>query len=439
MKNYIKRKLAVKTSNELIKDEAFKARHRRNETDFTRDRVLSFGLVLVLVLRNSVKSLQLVVNEAMNWLNKDPVTASAYSQARYKLRHTAFIELNQKAVVDAMYANEDYQRYWGYRILAVDGSKIRLPDNDDISEEFGTISYSNGKDKTVQGKHPYALASVLYDVLNRVVLTAELAKADAYEVDLAIAHLTDTNEHDLIVMDRNYPSYRMLAELQDRDRACVIRCSAASFGVARQMLKGEGADNQIVTLKPCAKQAPLIRSLNLPQSLSVRFVRVQLSSGEYEVLITTLKDEALYPTEGFKALYYLRWGVETFYGMIKTRLELENFTGIGVEAVRQDFFSTLYLSGLESLLTEPAQSLLDQKETTYPQKVNRAVSFNAIKDQALALLFSSKLEPEPLLERLTILFQTNPCLERKHRNPPRINSSSRRLLNFQKRQRKRCF
>ena len=116
-------------------------------------------LVLVLVLRNSVKSLQLVVNEALSWLNTDPVTASAYSQARYKLKHTAFIELNQKAVVETMYSDEHYHRFWGYRLLAVDGSKMRLPDNDEIRREFGTITYSNGKDKTVLGKHPYASTS----------------------------------------------------------------------------------------------------------------------------------------------------------------------------------------------------------------------------------------------------------------------------------------
>lgn len=86
----------------------------------------------------------------MNWLSHAPVTASAYSQARYKLKHTAFIELNQKAVVDTLYIDDDDQRFWGYRLLAVDGSKIRLPDNDEIREEFGTINYTNGKDTEIQ-------------------------------------------------------------------------------------------------------------------------------------------------------------------------------------------------------------------------------------------------------------------------------------------------
>lgn len=374
----------------------------------------------------------------MNQLNQDPVTASAYSQARYKLKHTAFIELNQQAVVETLYADMDYQRFWGYRILAVDGSKVRLPDNEAVRDTFGTIAYSNGKESELQGEHPYAVASVLYDVLNRVALTAELARADAYEVDLAIAHLAHTQPLDLLTLDRNYPSYRLLAALHQAERDYVIRCSAASFSVARQMLKGQGEASQIVTLTPCAKQKPVMQRLGLPMTLTVRFVRVRLSTGEWEVLVTSLLNEVLYSTEGFRELYYLRWGIETFYGLLKTRLELENFTGIGAEAVRQDFFATVYLCGLESLLTADAQHQLDQKPTRHPLKVNRAVSFNAIKDQALFLLLLSDLSAETLTRRLTALFLTNPCSERK-RQPSRTKISDRAALDFHKRRKKHCF
>jgi len=64
----------------------------------------------------------------MTWLEQAPVTASAYSQARYKLKHTAFIELNQVAVVDTLYSDDQYQTFWGLRVLAIDGSKLVLPD-----------------------------------------------------------------------------------------------------------------------------------------------------------------------------------------------------------------------------------------------------------------------------------------------------------------------
>lgn len=417
----------------------FKARHRSNNKAFLRERRLPFSLVLVLIMRNSVKSLQNVVNEAMTWLERPTVTASAYSQARYKLKHTAFIELNQAAVVETLYADQDYQRFWGFRVLAVDGSKLVLPDYEAIRAEFGTIAWTNGKTSEIQGERPYALASVLYDVLNRVALDATLGHAKAYEIDLAIGHLPQTRQGDLLTMDRNYPSYRMLAELQQCGREFAIRCSAASFAEARQMLKGEGPDSQIVTLTPCAGQKPIVREKGLPLSLKVRLVRVLLATGEYEVLVTSLLDESQYPTTEFRELYHLRWGVETFYGLLKTRLELENFTGIGVEAIRQDFYATLYLCGLESMLTDTAQTILNSKLTRYPQTVNRAVSFNAIKHLALDLLLESGLETDPLLDQLTQLFMTNPCLERPHRNPPRKKSSARTLLNFHKRQKKHCF
>ncbi len=125
------------------------------------------------------------------------------------------------------------------------------------------------------------------------------------------------------------------------------------------------------------------------------------------VLVTSLQDESCYPTSEFKALYYFRWGIETFYGLIKTRLELENFTGIGAEAVKQDFFSTVYLSGLESILTKLAQVQLSQKETVYPQRVNRAVSFNAIKAQAFALLFLREFNFFSLFSTTPIMYLRN--------------------------------
>lgn len=385
-----------------------------------------------------MKSLQNIVNEATTWLEQPPVSGAAYSQARYKLKHTAFIDLNQTAIVNTMYSDDQYQKFWGFRVLAVDGSKIVLPDNKKVREEFGTLAWRNGKKPEIQGERPYALASVLYDVLNRIALDASLGKAKAYEVDLAIPHLAHTQAGDLLTMDRNYPSYRMLAEMVQHNRDFVVRCSAASFAPARQMLQGEGPDSQIVTLTPCAQQLPLIKQLNLPLSLTLRFVRIRLDTGEYEVLVTSLLDEFLYPTPEFASLYHLRWGIETFYGLLKTRLELENFTGTGVEAIKQDFYATVYLSGLESLLTDAAQAQLDAKETKHPQKVNRAVSFNAIKNQALDLLFSD-MPIDPLLEKLTALFLQNPCLERSDRNPPRKKSSTRVLLNFHKRHKKHCF
>jgi hypothetical protein len=170
----------------------------------------------------------------------------------------------------------------------------------------------------------------------------------------------------------------------------------------------------------------------------VRFVRVRLSTGEYEVLVTSLLDETEWPAADFLDLYHQRWGVETFYGRLKTRLGLENFSGLGAEAVRQDFFSTVYLSGLESLLSEEAQARLDAKPTRHPQR-STAPSPSTPSSTTPSTSSSATRMPRRVHERLTALFLTNPTSYREGRNPPRKNTSARGLLDYHRRRRKHCY
>jgi len=421
----------------LIHDADFKARHRQKATDFTRSRSLVFPLVMLFVLRKGVKSLQLMVNEWFDGLGLPGVTASAYSRARHRLKHTAFIELNQKAVVEVCYADGDHLRFRGFRVLGIDGSKVRLPETADITAAFGQIRYGN-QDPNVTGVHTWALASVLYDVLNRVALDASLGAARAYEVDLAIDHLARTRPGDLILTDRNYPSYRFLASAAHAGCEFASRCSTKSFSAARAMLRGEGADSQTAVIRPDPAQRLELAALGLPATLNVRFVRVTLPGGEYEVLVTSLLDESLYPTAMFLELYGLRWGVEGFYGRVKTRLGLENFTGQSAESVRQDFHSTVYLTGLETLLTADAQAQLAEKDTLHAYQVNHAVSFNAIKNRALDLL-DCETDLDRLADRLTALFLKNPTCVRPERETPRLGRSLSHRLDYQQRRKKACF
>lgn len=432
-----KKQQSVETSQELIQDEEFKDRHRTSEKVFTRTRKLYFSLLIVLVLRKSVKSLQLILNEFTLNFNLEPVTNSAFTFARANLKYTAFIELNQKAVVDVMYSDDNIKLYKGMRVMGIDGSKILLPDRAEITEEFGQISYSNNH-PDVKGSHNYALASVMYDVLNRVAVDSVLGNARAYEVDLAIGHLKHSLDNDLLLYDRNYASYFHLATLCKLGKKFVIRCSAASFNQARDMLKGEGSDSQIVTLKPHHSKLKEIKSNKLPKQITVRFVRVQLETGEYEVLVTSLLDEIQFPCEDFLYIYHMRWGTEGFYAILKTRLNLENFSGKTAQSIYQDFYSTVYLTGLEAILTADIDEQLAEKSTKNTQKVNRAVSFNAIKNQAVELLCSNE-DSNEVIKRLEKLFLTNPVSIREQRKVPRQKHSSRHRANYLKRKQKITF
>lgn len=434
----LKKIISIKIARELLQSHEFKERYKNTPTAFTRTRKLHFPVLMILMLQKGLKSLQLRLNELVLSLEKnDSISNSAFTQARANLDYRAFIELNQKSVVNVMYSDNNVKTYRGMRVLGIDGSKIILPSTPNITDEFGEVPYGS-KETFTQGNYSYALASTMYDVLNRVVIDSSLNKYSNYEVDLAIKHLPLTNDNDLLIYDRGYPSFRHLAHLTKANKKFLMRCSSASFKDARDMLKGKGSSDRTITLKVHHSKTKEIENFNLPQEIKVRFVRVVLETGEYEVLVTNLLDKVEFPTEEFAYIYYLRWGVEEFYGIIKTRLTLENFSGKTAHSIYQDFYATIYLSGLETLLTSDINTELQKKKTRNKQQVNHAVSFNVIKNKAIKLLLDDT-PPDDILKQLEILFKTNPVQIRPNRKVARLKTSDYKLYNYHKRTKKICF
>ena len=89
-------------------------------------------------------------------------------------------------------------------------------------------------------------------------------------------------------------------------------------------------------------------------------------------------------------------------------------------------------------MTEDTEESLKKQYGGYPKKVNKAVSFNAIKYRAFELFYSKEPE-EKVLKELEQLFQQSPTLVRKDKKPLRKQTATRQLLGFWKRQRKMVF
>jgi len=326
-----------------MNDSEFKNAHKTGVMSFSRNRKLTFKRMLLFMMMKSVKSLQNSLNEFFDKLTSDfeTVSASAFSKARSKLSHKAFIELNKKGIIDPFYSDTDYKTYKGFRVLGMDGSKTYLPNTPELAGEFGKIELINQNGHC--GEYVSGLISVIYDVLNHFAIDSKLVRNDIYEGDLALEHLEHTLENDLIIGDRNYPSYILMAQIGQIGRNFLFRCSKGSFKAVQEMFSSE-LESKTVSLNTPQDQKKKCSALNLPDSITVRIVKVILDNGEIEVLVTSLLDEKKYPVEDFKELYWKRWGIETFYDTIKNRLNLENFTGKSVEAVKQDFYSTIFIS-----------------------------------------------------------------------------------------------
>ena len=123
---------------------SFCGRHRRRDGDFTRQCMLTFPVLMLLLLQKSLKSLQAHVHEFLGQLADGSgwpkLSGGALTHARAKLRASAFVELNTAAVLATVYGREHaalVQRWRGHRLLGVDSSLWRLPSHPAVGEKFG--------------------------------------------------------------------------------------------------------------------------------------------------------------------------------------------------------------------------------------------------------------------------------------------------------------
>ena len=425
----------------------FVARHRRGASDFTRNRTLTFPVVFLLILQKTTKSVQRHLHEFLaQWLAEPgapAVTPGAWTQARAKFQHTAFIELNQDVLLPLAYAPAQAaaRRTWrGHRVLGVDGSSLRLPPTEELFCTFGekTVTNQGGATGT---RYPAARWSVLYDLLNELGLDARLEPGAVGEVDLALQQTARLQPDDLLLWDRGFTGFVLMAAVGARAAHFLGRCSRASFRPAQDLFQRNRAGHSVVTkLYAPEDQRAALQRRGLPTTLVVRFVSVRLPTGELEVLVTSLLDETVYPTNDFLELYHQRWGHETYYGRLKGRLDLEHWSGETSEAVRQDFFAAVFLANLESLLSQPAQDHVEAISATrqHPAQVNRADSYHALKERVVDLLTGNE-SAEEVIRQLQGWFAANPVSVRLERKVPRRLPSLARSYQFQRHVRKAVY
>jgi Transposase DDE domain len=325
------------------------------------------------------------------------VTKSALSQARKQLSHTAFIDLNRQAV-DAYYAGHPEFKTWhGFRLCAIDGSQLRVPNEADIVAAFG-VHPSKGN----QQDCPLALVSVYYDVLNHISIDSSINPTAASERDCAAAHLNYAHSNDLSILDRGYNAFWLYALYEATGRYFCMRAKI-NQGMRYQQFAESGKAQALITLEanPRAVKQCLKKGLST-QPLRLRLIRVELVDGEVEVLITNLMDEGAFPASEFKALYHLRWCAEENYKRLKQWVEIENFSGKSALSVRQDFYAKVLSTNLTAMVANAAQQLVDKAtgHRKHEYQVNFAQALSKMKNTLIELLLFSARKLKRKLEAL---------------------------------------
>lgn len=352
IKNFINYIEIVRTQ---IDESFYLFANRRKSSYFTKENSkMSFKEAIYFILKGLRKTLQIEVDEWFEFIGgENTMTKQAFSQLRQKIKPEAFMQLNNN-FINWFYNDDNYKKYKGYRLLSIDGSITEIPNTISTREHFG---YYHKQSERQQAR---AMVSVIYDVENDYILESDICTWKAAERDLAkelIERLEKKGfKNDLFLFDRGYPSKEMFDFLESKGLKYLMRVKVNKFNT--EFDKANEPD-QIVTL------------INKNKPLKIRIINVVLSSGEIEKLATNIMDTD-FSTEDFKKLYFKRWGIEVKYSQLKSRFELENFSGTSPIAIMQDFYATIYLSNLMSMAKEEANENVSQNKEglRYEYKVN---------------------------------------------------------------------
>ncbi len=376
---------------DLLEDPEFVARHRECERDFTRKRSLPFA-TLVAFLANLVKgSMQDELDQFFGAIRGAPTALrgagkAALTQARRKLKASAFVELSKVAVETFYMGAENVRRFHGYRLVALDGTRLRMGAWKEVAGYFGRVDCRRGQPRAM------AQVSLLFDVLNGLVLDAAISPGENGEQTLAVDQIEQLGAEDLLVADRNYDAFWLLALVRSKGAQFCVRMRCAQARATRREITEfvrSGRTEQRVLLDPGAYTREVCGEEGLgSEPLEVRLVRVDLPSGEVEVLATSLLDVQEFSVEEISAIYSKRWQIEEKIKELKGRAVIERFTGKSVQSVEQDFHAKILATNLVQLLVNSAQAEVDRDRSSrkHVWKINLTQALSKSKGVVAPLL-----------------------------------------------------
>jgi len=415
---------------QIISSPDFIARNRKDKNDFTRQRKLPFHVLIIFLINIVRGSYQDELDKFFKTIcrfdvSKRVVSKAALTKARMKLKFEAFVELNLQLIT---YFEKHFcpKLWFGFRLLAIDGSTTKLPMTDDVAQHFGVCKARQG------APSPMAQISQLFDVLNKMTIDALIKPKHIGERELAAQHLLNIMPNDLILLDRGYPAWWLFNLILLMEANFCARVSCTKWTVIRKFFRS-GLSEKIVTLPVHPSSVAQCAQMGMDTTpLKLRLVRIE-NEGKVAVLITSLIDTKQYPIELFNDLYHKRWPVEEDYKTIKCRIELENFSGQSALSVYQDFHAKVFAKNLVWMMAVPVQNRMNDDIATkkHRYQINFTQALSKSKG-VIALLFldTSRLIKQ-LITDLQNIFQRTVEPIRPGRKYPRKHKVKPRKYFFQ--------
>ena len=372
---------------------------RLKSSAFTRNRKLTAKWILLALLRRLAHGLQLGVDSVFEHFEEKSVSKQAFSKARANL-NPEFVRKFADGIAEIHAQDPDAPSWCGMRLIAIDGTDIALENSAELKKVFGC---SGPKCDAAT-----ALGSIAYGPLDQAIYDCQIAPYATDERDLAKLHMARLLKlglgGSLLLFDRWYPSAAFLNDTLTAGFSFVMRVRE-KWNLQADAIKNEGW----ITVSHEGVQFP------------IRVLKVSLSSGETETLLTNL-DESQLPLFRAAELYFKRWAIETAFDTLKSKLQMENFSGKTEVSVRQDFYATIYIAGFAMICAVDATKKIEdadrEKNLKYARKANMNRTIAKLRDRFYLIILEENPElRQVLLERLCCDIAAYPEPIRPGRSP----------------------
>jgi len=319
---------------------------------------------------STLNEMKVRLGTELGWIRKrDVPSPSALSQARVKLDAAMCA-----SIVSEIYAMCTSARtgaslgYGGFRLLAVDGTKLALPAYQAMQDHFGSPSQGIGRELA----GPQASLTVLWDVGANQPVNWRLG---AYRVSERV-HADDliggVGLGDLVLGDRGFPSRRWLTRLWRQRAQVLVRVRTTGMGIMHEIADflASRETDRVTTMHGWDEQAEAASS---QISMPIRLLRMVLPDGSSAVYLTTLIDAGRHPSSALFELYAQRWRIETAFREMKIWHGLERFHSRRVDGIAQEVAAIMIFQLLASELEAKAREVHQRPLITTPHDETAAL------------------------------------------------------------------
>lgn len=390
--------------NHILKEGAFTRNSEMNFKDFITFMINKNGLTTTLELDKYFKKVKGV------W--KLPVSKQNYSNRRQYIDPEYFKVMNAEMLKSHYEINKNsLYKFKNKKVYAIDGSTVDLPNCKEMREEFPMPMKGLEKQKS-----PKARISILSDVLNGYIIDSQIGPTIHGEGKLAWKHIEETSQKiglndTIIIFDRLYFSMKLVLHLLNNNADFIFRLRKT---LLTEQIKKMKTNDEYVKIKIKGNHLKNIGDKKLKakakkmEEITLRIVKVPLSTGEIETLATTLSPEEATP-EDLKELYGDRWEIEKDYDLLKNKLQIEEFSGKKRICIEQDFYSQIVAFNIineEKIVQERKLKKNKKNVPAEKLKINNNHIVGLIKENLLDLIFAeTEKEQDEILDRITYTIQ----------------------------------